>query len=377
VATAMNTLFLRLEGPLQSWGGNSRLVIRRTSDAPTKSGVIGLLCCAMGLTRHEAQDTLSALRRLRMAVRIDRSGERWWDYHTIGAGSGVLAADGSVKTTASTGELETLISRREYLADASFLVALQGEPQVIDTLRRVVEHPTWPVFLGRKCCPPAVPLLATPLPGEHWTNPGEYDDLPSALGAVPWNSRSHGIDSKPPASGVSCIVEWTPSAENTKAPPEAEVWYDSPISFCPPVHQPRLVLRIMLPVTIGEATLSGAPVAPRPRADYKDREYAKKRTARLDFDAGLCVFCKAPAVPVHHITYRRAGGNEAVEDLRSLCRLCHDAITMIEYGHGMGLDRINPEDIQWRPAIIEKRQQIIEYRSLEIRRRRLSPEEVE
>ena len=58
------------------------------------------------------------------------------------------------------------------------------------------------------------------------------------------------------------------------------------------------------------------------------------------------------------------------EDLRSLCRLCHDAVTMIEYGLGMGLDRINPEDPQWRDRIIEKRDEIIKFRSLETRRRR-------
>jgi len=80
---------------------------------------------------------------------------------------------------------------------------------------------------------------------------------------------------------------------------------------------------------------------------------------------------------VQHITYRRAGGGELRDDLRSLCRLCHDAVTMIEYGLGMGLDRINPEEPRWRDKIIEKREEIIRFRSLETRRRRLAAEEVE
>lgn len=50
---------------------------------------------------------------------------------------------------------------------------------------------------------------------------------------------------------------------------------------------------------------------------------------------------------------------------------------MIEYGLGMGLDRINPEEAKWRDLIVEKRREIIGFRSLETRRRRLSPEEVE
>jgi hypothetical protein len=68
---------------------------------------------------------------------------------------------------------------------------------------------------------------------------------------------------------------------------------------------------------------------------------------------------------------------EHLKQVRSLCRLCHDAVTMIEYGLGLGLDRINPEDPQWRDKIIEKRDEIVAFRSLETRRRRLAAEEVE
>ncbi len=102
------------------------------------------------------------------------------------------------------------------------------------------------------------------------------------------------------------------------------------------------------------------------------------RKKRLEADEGLCVFCKSPATTVQHVTYRRAGGDEAPEDLRSLCRLCHDAVTMIEYGLGMGLDRINPCDPRWRDDILRTRGQIVRFRSEETRRRALreAPEKV-
>ena len=45
---AVPILFLRLEGPLQSWGIRSRWDVRETQPEPTKSGVIGLLGCALG-----------------------------------------------------------------------------------------------------------------------------------------------------------------------------------------------------------------------------------------------------------------------------------------------------------------------------------------
>jgi len=73
-----NTLFLRLEGPLQAWGDQqSKFVVRRTAEALTKSGLIGLLCAALGVSRPEASDGwLSKLCALRLGVRLDRPGVR-------------------------------------------------------------------------------------------------------------------------------------------------------------------------------------------------------------------------------------------------------------------------------------------------------------
>jgi len=188
--TEANTLFLRLEGPLQAWGDTSKFVIRRTMDAPTKSGVLGLLCCAMGLSRQAARERLPELNGLAMGVRIDRPGTRWWDYHTVGAGIGILRADGKeIKRTASTGKIETLITRREYLADASFLVVLKGDAKLIHDIAAAIASPKWPVFLGRKSCPPSVPVLARPREGESWTNPAGHDGLNAALSAMPWRPR--------------------------------------------------------------------------------------------------------------------------------------------------------------------------------------------
>ena len=63
-----NTLYLRLEGPLQSWGERGRWSIRDTGPEPTKSGVIGLLGCAMGVNDDRELRHLS--QALRMGVRV-------------------------------------------------------------------------------------------------------------------------------------------------------------------------------------------------------------------------------------------------------------------------------------------------------------------
>jgi hypothetical protein len=238
-----------------------------------------------------------------------------------------------------------------------------------------LRNPKWPVFLGRKSCTPGAPVLAAPLHGEEWTNPGMYDSLSTALVAVPWHPRS-GPRSKSTCDLVS-LQEWRAKSSEPEAPPDAEVWHDVPVSFDPPVHRPRFVVRSTLTVLAGGALLSSIPAPPRSRADYRNIEYRKARAARLDADEGLCVFCKSPATTVQHVTYRRAGGDEAQEDLRALCRLCHDAVTMLEYGAGMGLDRIDPVDPRWREAILRKRDEIVRFRSLATRRRHLTSEDVE
>lgn len=363
-----NTLLLRLEGPLQAWGDQrSKFAVRRTAEAPTKSGLAGLLCAALGIGRTDAPAIwLPRLAALTMGVRIDRPGVRWWDYHTVGAGMPMRTAEGGAKPGA-------LLTRREYLCDASFLVALQGDPELIDELVAAVKSPRWAIYLGRKACPPSRPLL------EH--DPGSFPDLISALKSVPWRRRLRADDLP---ETVDCLLEWQPTEAQPEAPDDAPVWYDVPLTFEPPSHSPRFLIRAKLRIGAdGELPVAGfaaqrdTPPPPRPRADYSNSEYRKRRAERLKSDQHLCVFCKSPATTVQHITYRRAGGEELRDDLRSLCRLCHDAVTMIEYGLGMGLDRINPEEPRWRSLIEEKRREIIAFRSLETRRRRLVAEEVE
>lgn len=41
-------LLLWLEGPLQAWGHDSKFGVRNTLNFPTRSGILGLLCCAHG-----------------------------------------------------------------------------------------------------------------------------------------------------------------------------------------------------------------------------------------------------------------------------------------------------------------------------------------
>ena len=89
----MSVLLLRLAGPMQSWGTSSRFTERDTRREPSKSGVIGLACAALGKPRQEKPEhadrwpTLEELSDLRMGVRVDLEGQVRKDYQTAGGGT--------------------------------------------------------------------------------------------------------------------------------------------------------------------------------------------------------------------------------------------------------------------------------------------------
>ena len=171
-----NTLFLRLEGPMQSWGERARWSVRDTADAPTKSGIVGLLACALGWNTDPDLRNLS--QQIRLGVRCDRPGTPLIDFHTVVGG--VMSAEGKVKKNANTGKAETVVSWRHYLCDASFLAAVQADDSgLITRLAEAIQSPRWPVFLGRKSCPPGLPPYA---------GVGDYPGLIEALQSTPLNT---------------------------------------------------------------------------------------------------------------------------------------------------------------------------------------------
>lgn len=140
----MSTLLLRLAAPLQAWGTDSKFETRRTGREPSKSGVVGLLAAALGIRRD---GDLSRLNGLSFGVRVDQEGTMLRDYHTA-------------HSTKSNGDKISYITNRYYLADAVFLVGLESEDEAfLQDLEEALQHPAFPLFLGRRSCPPAQPLV--------------------------------------------------------------------------------------------------------------------------------------------------------------------------------------------------------------------------
>lgn len=166
----MCTLLLRLCGPMQSWGTRSRFTERDTELEPSKSGVVGLVCAALGRHRDE---TVTDLAALRMGVRVDHEGVMARDYHTAGARLGIIRASGSISRDA-------VLSNRYYLAEADFLVGLEGSDRaLLEAIDAALREPVWQLSLGRKSFVPSVPV-ALPVSGLR------DQPLLEALRSEPW-----------------------------------------------------------------------------------------------------------------------------------------------------------------------------------------------
>lgn len=137
----MATLLLRLAAPLQAWGSDSKFETRRTGREPSKSGIVGLLAAALGYRRYEFEG-LVALNKLRFGVRTDKEGKLLRDFHT--------AHKDPTKPP--------YVTKRYYLSDAVFLVGLEGDKELLERLEYALSHPVFPLFLGRRSCPPTLPL---------------------------------------------------------------------------------------------------------------------------------------------------------------------------------------------------------------------------
>jgi CRISPR system Cascade subunit CasD len=159
---------------MQSWGTTSRFDQRDTGKEPSKSGVIGLLAAALGIDRENWTD-LEPLTHLSMGVRHDRPGVPKRDYQTAGC----AAADTIIKADGKQAKDGGVVSQRFYLADACFLVGLEGEDvTLLNRIHAALQNPVWTLALGRKSYVPSESI---------WMDGGLQDaPLMEVLARWPW-----------------------------------------------------------------------------------------------------------------------------------------------------------------------------------------------
>ncbi|WP_037412859.1 type I-E CRISPR-associated protein Cas5/CasD [Silanimonas lenta] len=164
----MDVLLLRLDAPLMSFGA---VVVDQNHPVwrfPGVAMLTGLLGNALGWD-HRDTDRLQSLQdRLRFAARWDAEPELLTDYQTVDLGQDFMIGTGWTtrgrredrgKGAATTG---THIRYRDHWANGVATIALaldgEGEPGLA-ALEQALRCPARPLFLGRKPCLPAGPLL--------------------------------------------------------------------------------------------------------------------------------------------------------------------------------------------------------------------------
>jgi CRISPR system Cascade subunit CasD len=166
-------LLLKLDGPMQAWGGHTYEDFRPSHLFPTRSGLLGLIAACLGLDRADLKAQMQLAESLEFSVRLDqvegRTPLKLPDFHTVLEARKV---DGSSNKN-------PVVSRREYLFDAVFSVAVGERPEAsmkLDALAAAVQRPCYTPSLGRRACPLARPLF------DGWA---EAADAKAALQQLP------------------------------------------------------------------------------------------------------------------------------------------------------------------------------------------------
>jgi CRISPR system Cascade subunit CasD len=158
---------LRFDAPLMSFGA---VVVDQNHPIwryPGKSMITGLLGNALGWD-HRDMDRLQALQdRLRFAARWDAEPVPIQDYQTVDLGQDFLVdtgwtTRGKREDRAGANSKETHIRFRDYWANGVMTVALTltgEESPTLDALETALRYPARPLFIGRKPCLPAAPIL--------------------------------------------------------------------------------------------------------------------------------------------------------------------------------------------------------------------------
>lgn len=158
----MSHLLLWIESPLQSWGHDSKFDRRDTLNFPTKSGILGLVCCALGYS-GEQREFLAEFAELNMTVLSfskDKRQVKLRDFHMVGSGynekdpwqSLMIPRTNEGKKATGGG---SKLTYRYYLQDARFAIILEVPDDKVDLISAALQNPVWDLYFGRKTCVPS------------------------------------------------------------------------------------------------------------------------------------------------------------------------------------------------------------------------------
>ncbi|MBA1262333.1 type I-E CRISPR-associated protein Cas5/CasD [Stutzerimonas stutzeri] len=193
-------LLLRLYGPMASWGEIAVGESRHSAVHPSRSALLGLLGAALGIERSDEAGQQLLIQGYRFGIKLECPGSPLRDYHTVQSGVPPRKTRfRSRRQELAAAKVDTLLSTREYRCDSLALVAVEATsdaphdlPHVAEALRR----PHFPLYLGRKSCPLALPLAPQVIGAATLREALDRSELPSLLGLLDhepqqaWPSRA-------------------------------------------------------------------------------------------------------------------------------------------------------------------------------------------
>jgi CRISPR system Cascade subunit CasD len=171
----MRYLVFRLYAPLGSWGEVAVGEVRPSANYPGQSALLGLLGAALGLERSDEDAHLALREGYGFVIGVLEPGRLLRDYHTAQVPGRASLKKRPHHTRRDElnlpkDELNTILSTRDYQQDAVSLVALwekPGAPHPLPALQEALTKPKFTLYLGRKACPPALPLCPLLLDAEN------------------------------------------------------------------------------------------------------------------------------------------------------------------------------------------------------------------
>ena len=143
----MKYLLFKLSGSFQAWGSPLPGIYRTVEDRPTKSGVVGLIACCLGITREETKSLIKLGNDITLAYRIDAEGDVISDFHIV------QNTFLRYRSSPYPGKkLKNIISLRDYLCNAVFTICIQGDD--VEKWCEALLYPQHIPYLGRSCCLP-------------------------------------------------------------------------------------------------------------------------------------------------------------------------------------------------------------------------------
>jgi CRISPR system Cascade subunit CasD len=167
-------LIIKLQGAMQAWGGHTYEDYRPSLIFPTRSAVTGLFGACLGIEREDIQALKALNGSFQLTVRANKrkivqlrqrtqavaeqaakdkfvSMQKITDFHTV---QHARKVDGKPRP-------EAIVSRREYLCDAEFTLALafvENADYDLERVEQAIRKPVYTPFLGRRSCPIQRPL---------------------------------------------------------------------------------------------------------------------------------------------------------------------------------------------------------------------------